>query len=130
MSRRMRVTSPQTRIALARRHRPGQPLLPLPAPADTASARAMFARQRRLAIRTMCRLGAVLFGLSGLIAAAPALDEVRLAGFPVSWLLVGFLVYPVLVVLAAAHVRAAEHAEDLGSTESTSGAVRRPGARS
>lgn len=118
--RRVRVTSPQTRIALARRHRGGQHLLRLPAPADTARARSVFFAQRRLAIRTMVLLGALLAGLSALIAFVPGLDELRVADFPVSWLLVGVLVYPVLLVLALRHVRGAEQIETSETSEAWS----------
>ncbi|MBB4932579.1 hypothetical protein F4561_003399 [Lipingzhangella halophila] len=110
-SRRVRVTSPQTRIALARRHRPGQHLLPLPAPADVAGARAAFRRQRRIALATMAGLALVVFGMSGLVAALPELDHVGVAGVPLSWLLAGAVAYPLLLTLAVLHVLRAERAE-------------------
>ncbi|MDS1271633.1 hypothetical protein RIF23_15160 [Lipingzhangella sp. LS1_29] len=109
--RRTRVTSPQTRIALARRHRGGQHLLRVPAPADTERARLVFLAQRRRAVGSMLLLALVLFGLSGLVAFVPALGELRVAQFPLSWLLVGVVAYPVLVTLAMWHVRAAERIE-------------------
>lgn len=109
--RRVKVTSPQTRIALARRHRSEAHLLPLPAPADIAAARALHSAQRRIAIRTMLLLASVIFGLSGLIATAPGLDQVQVLGIPVSWLLVAVITYPLLLSIAIFHVRAAERAE-------------------
>ncbi|MBL1065594.1 hypothetical protein [Streptomyces sp. 7-21] len=115
--RRVRITSPQTRIALSRRHRPAQHLVPLPAPgtedeALDARARAVFARQRRLAVRTMAALGTLLFGLSGLLGAFPGLGDVAVAGIPASWLLLMTASYPLLLLIAALHVRAAERIED------------------
>lgn len=107
-SRRVKVTSPQTRVALARRSRGERRVLPLPGPADPARARQVFEAQRRLAIRTVASLGLVLFGTSGVIALAPALDQVVVAGAPVSWLVLTAATYPVLLVLAVLHVRAAE----------------------
>ncbi|MFR9723668.1 hypothetical protein ACL02R_09915 [Streptomyces sp. MS19] len=114
--RRVRVTSPQTRIALSRRHRPAQHLVPPPGPGaddeqDTQAARALFLRQRRLALRALGLLGALLLGLSGLLAALPALDRVTVLGFPASWLLLMAAGYPLLLVIAVTHVRAAERAE-------------------
>ncbi|MDT0267749.1 hypothetical protein RM844_15805 [Streptomyces sp. DSM 44915] len=114
--RRVRITSPQTRIALARRHRPAQHLLPptIPGPDDrdsTETVRALFARQRRQALRTLALLGTVLFGLSGLLAAAPALSRVTLLGVPVSWLLLMGGSYPLLLLIAVRHVRRAERLE-------------------
>jgi hypothetical protein len=113
----VRVTSPQTRIALSRRHRPAQHLLPLPVPGSDdaqalALARARFVRQRRLAARTLCLLGLLLFGLSGLLGGLPLLGRLTVAGFPVSWLLLMAASYPLLLVIAVFHVRAAERIED------------------
>ncbi|WP_228471456.1 hypothetical protein, partial [Streptomyces alkaliphilus] len=78
--RRVRVTSPQTRLALARRHRPPHGLLAHGAPgapgdgpgspAEPALDEEVFRRQRRLAIRTMVLLATLLFGLSGHRASA------------------------------------------------------------
>ncbi|RMI45855.1 hypothetical protein [Streptomyces triticirhizae] len=119
-TRRVRITSPQTRIALARRHRPAQHLLPPTIPGaddrdSTEAVRALFARQRRQAARTLALLGAVLFGLSGLLAAAPALSHVTLLGVPLSWLLLMGGSYPVLLLIAVRHVRRAERLERDGA---------------
>lgn len=123
--RRVRVTSPQTRIALARRHRPVQQLLPVidesMDPASLAAARETFARQRRLALRTLAVLGALLFGLSGLLAALPVLDRLSIGQVPASWLLLMAASYPLLLVIAAGHVRSAERIEDTGRTADPSG---------
>ncbi|NJQ05890.1 hypothetical protein HCN56_09945 [Streptomyces lonarensis] len=114
--RRVRVTSPQTRIALSRRHRPVQQLLPLPDETmddgALAAARETFARQRRLALRTFAGLAVLLLGLSGLLAALPVLDRVPVGTVPASWLLLMAASYPMLLVIAALHVRAAERVED------------------
>lgn len=114
--RRVRVTSPQTRIALARKHRPAQHLLPLPLPgsddeADLTAARAVFARQRRLALRTMGLLGLLVFGLSGLLSVLPVLGRITLLGIPYSWLLLMAASYPLLLVIALWHVWRAECVE-------------------
>ncbi|MDK1474122.1 hypothetical protein QNO07_11965 [Streptomyces sp. 549] len=111
-ARREKVTSPQTRIALARRHRPQPRPLPLPGPADPERARRVFAAQRRLALRTVGLLALVLFGTSGLIALFPAMDRVSAGGVPVSWLVLATATYPLLLLIAALHVRAAERTDD------------------
>ncbi|WP_194117716.1 hypothetical protein [Streptomyces hoynatensis] len=124
--RRVRVTSPQTRIALARGHRslrglrepqdrpgPGQEAEEL---AATEAARALFVRQRRLAARTLALLGLLLTGLSGLLGALPALGRLTLGGVPASWLLLMAASYPLLLLIALLHVRRAEELErDAGS---------------
>ncbi|MBB1245746.1 hypothetical protein GL263_19605 [Streptomyces durbertensis] len=111
-TRRVKVTSPQTRVALARRSRVERGVLPLAGPADPELARRVFAAQRRLAIRTVALLALVLFGTSGLIALLPVLDRVTFGGVPVSWLLLAAATYPVLLVVAVLHVRSAERVED------------------
>ncbi|GAA2444523.1 hypothetical protein [Streptomyces macrosporus] len=111
-ARRVKVTSPQTRLALARGHRRHPQLLPLPAPADAEAARAVFAAQRRTALRTVALLGVALFGSSGAVAVWPSLDRISVGGVPVSWLVLVFATYPVLLLLAVHHVRRAERVED------------------
>ncbi len=110
--RREKLTSPQTRIALARGNRPAHHLIPVPAPVDTEAARRLFRAQRRTAVRTVLLLAVVLFGLSGAFALFPELGRTRLVGVPVSWLLLTVAVYPLLFGLALWHVRAAERLED------------------
>ena len=79
--RRIAVTSPQTRLALAGR-RTGVPAVPPHlAPADAERARRIHRR------------------------------EVRLGGIPVSWLAVAVLPYPVLALLARWQLRRAERTE-------------------
>ena len=125
--RRVRVTSPQTRIALARGHRSLRgvreyPAAPGPAEeaqelAATEAARALFVRQRRLAARSLALLGLLLAGLSGLLGALPVLDRLTLGGVPASWLLLMAAGYPLLLLIALLHVRRAEQLErDLGRT--------------
>lgn len=109
--RRVAVTSPQTRLALAGR-RTGAPAAPPHlAPADVERARWIHRRQLRYALSVLGMLGALLLGLPLLLAGAPALDSVRLAGIPVSWLAVAVLPYPVLVLLASWQLRRAERTE-------------------
>lgn len=120
--RRVKVTSPQTRIALARRSRVVRGALPLPGPADPERALRVFRAQRRATVRTVALLGVVLFGTSGVIAVAPALDQVTLAGIPLSWLVLMTATYPVLLVIAVLHVRAAERID-----ATAPGATRRDG---
>ncbi|HWM56791.1 MAG TPA: hypothetical protein VNO83_03065 [Pseudonocardia sp.] len=109
--RRVAVTSPQTRLALAGR-RTGTPSAPplLPA-AAVERARRIRARQLRLALGVLAWLAVLLLGLPVVLAMAPGLDGVRLAGVPVSWLTVAVLPYPVLALLAGWQLRRAERAE-------------------
>ncbi len=114
--RREKLTSPQTRIALARGNRPAQHLLPLPGPVDTEAARRLFRTQRRIAVRTVTLLSLLLFGMSGAFAAFPVLGRIRLWDVPTSWLLLTVAIYPLLFALALWHVRSAERVEDRASS--------------
>ncbi|MCY9785962.1 hypothetical protein KIK06_18900 [Nocardiopsis sp. EMB25] len=128
-ARREKLTSPQTRVALARGNRPVQHLLPLPEPVDTERARRLFGAQRRIAARTVALLSVLLFGMSGVFALFPALGRVRWAELPVSWLLLTVVVYPLLFGLALWHVRSAERAEerDADGREAGGPTARTPG---
>jgi hypothetical protein len=105
--RRVAVASPQTRLATAARLRP-PPHLPSP---ELERARRLYRLQLRYALAATGLLAAWLAGLPLLLAAAPGLDAVRLAGVPVSWLLVAPVPFAGLVVLAGWHLRRAERAE-------------------
>ncbi|MGW0999505.1 hypothetical protein [Streptomyces sp. NPDC002520] len=108
--RRVAVVSPQTRLALARRSASGRHLV-LPPDFDATAARRAYLRQRRLAAVTVLVLAALLLALPLLIATVPQLGTVRWAGVPLSWLLVGVLAYPLLLLAAVALLRRAERAE-------------------
>jgi hypothetical protein len=109
--RRVAVTSPQTRVALAGR-RTGTPASPPHlAPADAERARRIHHRQLRYALTVLGLLWTLLLGLPLVLAGAPVLDTVRLAGIPVSWLAVAVLPFPLMALLAGWQLRKAERAE-------------------
>jgi hypothetical protein len=116
-ARRVAVTSPQTRVARAGRRGGTAAAHPHLAPADAERARHIHRRQLRQAVTAVVLLGALLFGLPLAIAMVPELDQVRLAGVPVSWIAVAVLPYPVLVLLAGWQLRRAEHTERPGGRE-------------
>jgi hypothetical protein len=109
--RRVAVTSPQTRVALAGR-RSGAPVAPPHlAPADAERARRIHDRQLRYALTALGLLGTLLLGLPLVLASIPALDTVRLAGIPVSWLAVAVLPFPLMALLAGWQLHKAERVE-------------------
>lgn len=112
--RRVAVASPQTRLALARRRTGVRADLPHLAPADLERARRMHRAQLRRALVAVALLAALIIGLPALLAVLPWLDEVRIAGVPVSWLAVAVLPYPALVLLARWQLRRAEQVEESG----------------
>ncbi|MEU4248626.1 hypothetical protein AB0F15_14580 [Amycolatopsis sp. NPDC026612] len=110
--RRVAVTSPQTRLAHARRRSRGrwrQPRLPA---GDTQRATALYTAQRRGGIPALVLMFVLLLGLPGVFALFPALDTARLLGIPLSWLLLAVLPYPAMALLARWQLRRAERVED------------------
>ena len=110
------MTSPQTRLALAQRRHDRPWRRPQLDPAAAERAVIFYRRQRSRAITALLLLFALLFGLPLVLATWPELDAVRLAGIPVSWLVVAVLPYPVLALLARWQLRRAEAAERTGPT--------------
>lgn len=110
--RRVVVTSPQTRLAMTRRRRERPWRRPQLSAVDTEHARRLYLRQRAAAFPALVLLFGLVFGLPLALAVAPGLDHVRLAGIPVSWLLLAVLPYPLMLALARWQLRRAERAED------------------
>ena len=110
--RRLAVTSPQTRLAMTRRRRERPWRRPQLSTVDADRARALYRRQRAVAGPALVCLFGLVFGLPLLLAALPWLDDVRLAGIPASWLVLGVLPYPAMLALARWQLRRAERVED------------------
>lgn len=110
--RRVAVTSPQTRLAHARRRYRG-PWRPTTLdPAEAPRAVGLYRVQRFRAMVALALLFALVVGLPLVLAVWPALDDVRVAGVPVSWLAPVVVPFPAMVTLAFWHLRRAEKAED------------------
>jgi hypothetical protein len=127
--RRVAVTSPQTRLALAGRRTGAAAAPPHLAPAEIDRARRIHRRQLRAAVTAVALLAVLLLGLPLLLSALPELDRLRLVGIPVSWLAVAVLPYPLLVALARWQLRRAERAERPEPAErpERAGSARPPG---
>jgi hypothetical protein len=73
--------------------------------------RSLIRAQLRLGIACALGFGLVLVAIPVAIALFPSLDVVAPGGVPVSWLLLGFGVYPIVIAVAALFVRAAARNE-------------------
>jgi hypothetical protein len=73
--------------------------------------RSLIRSQRRLALAVCGAIGVVLAGIALAGAAFPRFGTSRLLGLPLPWVLLGVLVYPVLIALAAYAVRQSERNE-------------------
>lgn len=119
--RRVAVTSPQTRVALARRRGP-----PVRAPRLAADelerAERIRRAQLRRAVTALLAVAGFLVGLPLLLDLVPEADTVRLSGVPASWLAVAVLPWPVLGGLAWWQLRRAEAVEAAGDEGGETGA--------
>ena len=89
--RRVAVTSPQTRVALAGGAADRPPAPPRLTPAELERAERSAPGSCAGRSRPCSPAGAFLVGLPLLLQFAPALDHVRLVGVPLSWLAVAVL---------------------------------------
>ena len=110
--KRVPVTSPQTRVAHARRTLRRRWRAPRLEPGEAVRAKRLYRLQRRRGAVTLVLLFALIFGLPLVFSAAPVLDELRLLDVPVSWLLLVLLPFPAMAVLARWQLRGAERAEE------------------
>ncbi|MCE3553981.1 hypothetical protein LWC33_21300 [Pseudonocardia sp. RS11V-5] len=107
--RRVAVTSPQTRVALAARR--GVSAVPRSLTGEELRVAARIRRgQLRVAAGTLAAAALLLVGLPVLLGAVPV--ALRVGPFPVVWIAVALLPYPVLAVLAHWQLRRAERTED------------------
>jgi hypothetical protein len=111
-TKRVPVTSPQTRLAHAHRRASGPWRTPRLDAAESARALSHYRAQRRPALLTLAGLLTLLCGLPVLFTLLPGLDHVRVGGIPLSWLMLGVLPFPVMVLLAVWQLRRAEEIED------------------
>jgi hypothetical protein len=111
-TRRVAVTSPQTRLAHGHRRAIGHWRAPRLDAAETSRALSLYHGQRRPAVLTLAALAILLCGLTMVFTLCPGLDQARLLGIPVSWLMLGVLPFPAMVLLAGWQLRRAEALED------------------
>lgn len=73
--------------------------------------RSLVRAQLRLALAVIVVLGLTLGLLPLLFVTIPSIDGARIVGVPLPWVLLGFVVYPVLVAIGWFYVRRAERNE-------------------
>jgi len=111
-TKRVAVTSPQTRLARSRRQERGRWRVPRLRAPEAERAATLYRLQRRRGIPALVAMFLLVLGLPVLFTLAPGLDTARLWGIPVSWLVIAVLPYPVLAGLAWWQLRRAEKTED------------------
>jgi len=73
--------------------------------------RSLMRQQLRLALSVLAVVAIGLGSLPLVFAADPRVSAIRVLSVPLPWVLVGVTIYPLLVLVAWWHVRAAERAE-------------------
>ena len=73
--------------------------------------RSLIRSQLRLGLLVLAALGVVVGLLPLLFVVAPGVRNSEVVGVPLAWVVLGFLVYPVLVALGWFYVRHAERTE-------------------
>ncbi|WP_139980145.1 hypothetical protein [Nocardioides litoris] len=107
--RRVRVTGPDRRAQPRPRPRTGD--IDEETPLGRVYLGSLLRAQLALAARILGLLALTVGSLPLVFHLAPGLDDVRVAGLPLVWLVLGVLVYPWLVLLGWRYVRQAERHE-------------------
>ena len=107
---RVRVTSPRTGATRQRRVTGASEIDAQTGIGEVYMA-SLLRAQLRLAALVLVTLGLVLGGLPLLFLRFPGLVRVEVLGMPLPWVLLGFAVYPFLLLLGWGYVRAAERNE-------------------
>jgi hypothetical protein len=79
--------------------------------AEAVALRSIMRAQFQLTVKWFGSLVGLLFGIATVLAIAPSLGKVQLVGVPVTWMLLGFGLFPVLTLMARRFVRSAEYLE-------------------
>ena len=108
--RRVRVTSPRT--GATRKRRPTVTAeIDAQTPLGEVYMSSLLRAQLRLAVLVLVSIGVLVAGLPLLFRMVPPLLRVQVLGMPLSWVLLGFGVYPFFVLVGWLYVRAAERTE-------------------
>jgi sterol desaturase/sphingolipid hydroxylase (fatty acid hydroxylase superfamily) len=108
--RRVTVVSPRTTAARTRRVAVTEEIDEQTGVGD-AFMQSLIRSQLRLGLLVLAALGAVVGLLPLLFAVAPGVRNTDVLGVPLAWIVLGFLVYPVLAALGWFYVRQAEGTE-------------------
>lgn len=109
-SRRVRVTSPRT-DAVRQRRLKGTSEIDAQTYLGEVYMSSLLRAQGRLAAQVLLVVAVLVGGLPLALRLVPRLNQTIVLGMPLSWALLGFGVYPLLLALAAFYVRAAERNE-------------------
>jgi hypothetical protein len=107
----VRVTHPRTDAARRVSHRPAIREIDEQTDVGEAYMSALIRSQRRLAVLVCATIAVLLGGTALLGATSRRFNEFRILGVPLPWVVMGVLIYPALIGLAAYTVWQSEHNE-------------------
>jgi hypothetical protein len=109
--KRVRITHPRTEAARRLPVRPASREIDEQTAIGEVYMSSLIRSQRRLAVIVCLTVAVLLVGTALLGAVSPRFTELRLLGVPLPWMILGVLVYPALIALAAYAVRKSERNE-------------------
>lgn len=112
----MTQPAPRVRVTRTRTSEPARPPslrseITTQSPLGATYLDSLVRAQRRLTVRVLGTLVAVLVGLLLTFALVPASRRLELLGLPLPWLLLGVVLYPAAVLVAWRYTRGAERIE-------------------
>jgi fatty acid desaturase len=110
-AKRVRITHPRTEAARRVPSRPTSREIDEQTPLGEVYMSSLIRSQRRLGVIVCAAIAVLLVGIALLGAVAPRFATLHLFGLPLPWVILGGLIYPVLIGLAAYTVRQAERNE-------------------
>ena len=110
-AKRVRITHPRTEAARRGAVRPPSREIDEQTELGEIYMRSLIRSQRRLAVTVCAVVGVALAGVALAGAAFPRFADERVLGIPLPWLLLGVVVYPGLIAVAAYTVWQAERNE-------------------
>jgi hypothetical protein len=111
VAERVRVTSPRTTSAPRRTPPSAAREIDVQSQVGEVYLRSLLRTQLRLGLTVLLVLAVLVGGLPLAFWLLPDVMSTRVLGMPLAWGLLGFVVYPVLVLLGWWYVRAAERNE-------------------
>ncbi len=108
---RVRITHPRTEAVRRTPTRPTSREIDEQTQVGAVYMDSLIRSQRRLAVMVCLTITVVLVGTALLGALVPRFTQLRLLGVPLPWVVLGVLVYPLLIAVAAYTVRKAERNE-------------------
>jgi hypothetical protein len=107
------VTAPLPRVRVTAPRSGSRGVAPTPGPGDpsTVYVRSLIRSQLRVALLAAGAFAVVLAAITAVLAFVPEVRALTLAGIPIAWIVLGAGIYPIVLLIGALVVRAADRNE-------------------